>query len=151
MSDRDKYFMELAKITANRSKDPRTKVGACIAKDKKVLSLGYNGAPRRINDDRVPYTCRDKNKPLREQKYPYIVHAEINAILNYGGPLSDLQGATVYVNVFPCMDCAKALIQAGISKIIYEEDYSGNQESCDMSKYLFDLAGVVYNKIGENE
>lgn len=143
ITPRDLYFMKLAEITATRSKDPNTKVGACIANDKKVLSLGWNGAPRQIDDNLVPYECRDRSKPLKDQKYPYIVHAEINAILNYGGKISDLDGASVYVNVFPCCDCTKALIQAGIKEVFYLEDYSDS----DMSKYLFDLAGVKYNKM----
>lgn len=148
ITERDRYYMSLAEITSSRSKDPRTKVGACLVKNKKVLSLGYNGAPRRIPDSKVPYDSRDTSLPLKEQKYGYIVHSEINSILNYSGSLSDLEGATIYVTVFPCCDCAKALIQVGISKIYYLSEYTGNQESCDMSKYLFDLAGVLYIKMG---
>jgi len=147
IDSRDLYFMKLAEVTAMRSKDPSTKVGSCIAKDKKVLSLGYNGPPRKIDDNKVPFNCRDRSKPLKEQKYPFIVHSEINSLLNYGGKISDLEGSTIYVNVFPCMDCAKALIQAGITKVVYKEEYEGNLESCEMSKYLLDLAGVEYVKI----
>lgn len=135
--------MRLAELTASRSKDPNTKVGACIANNKKVLSLGWNGGPRNIDDNLIPYNCNDKTKPLKEQKYPYIVHAEINSILNYGGPISDLDGANLYVNVFPCVDCAKNMIQVGIKEVYYERDYTDS----DMAKFLFDLAGVKYYKI----
>lgn len=143
ITERDKYFMRLAELTASRSKDPNTKVGACIANNKKVLSLGWNGGPRNIDDNFIPYDCNDKTKPLKEQKYPYIVHAEINSILNYGGPISDLDGANLYVNVFPCVDCAKNMIQVGIKEVYYERDYTDS----DMAKFLFDLAGVKYYKI----
>ena len=143
ITERDKYFMRLAELTASRSKDPNTKVGACIANNKKVLSLGWNGGPRNIDDNLIPYDCNDKTKPLKEQKYPYIVHAEINSILNYGGPISDLEGASLYVNVFPCVDCAKNMIQVGIKEVYYERDYTDS----DMAKFLFDLAGVKYYKV----
>lgn len=143
ITKRDIYFMDLAELTAKRSKDPRTKVGACISNNKKVLSLGWNGGPRNIDDDLIPYDCNDKSKPLREQKYPYIVHAEINAILNYSGPLSDLEGSSVYVNVFPCVECAKNLIQVGVKEIYYKKDYVDS----DMAKFLFTLAGIKYYKM----
>ena len=145
ITERDKYFISLAELTATRSKDPNTKVGACIANKKKVLSLGWNVGPRNIDDKLIPYDCNDKTKPLKEQKYPYIVHAEINSILNYGGPISDLEGANLYVNVFPCVDCAKNIIQVGIKEVYYERDYTDS----DMAKFLFDLAGVKYYKIKE--
>ena len=135
--------MNLAEITATRSKDPNTKVGACIANNKKVLSLGWNGAPRSIDDSLVPYHCNDKTKPLKEQKYPYVVHAEMNAILNFGGSISDLENSSLYVNVFPCTDCAKNLIQVGIKEVYYKRDYSDSE----MARLLFDLAGVKYYKI----
>ena len=145
ITERDKYFISLAELTASRSKDPHTTVGACIANNKKVLSLGWNGGPRNIDDKLIPYDCNDKTKPLKEQKYPYIVHAEINSILNYGGPISDLEGASLYVNVFPCVDCAKNIIQVGIKEVYYERDYTDS----DMAKFLFDLAGVKYYKMCE--
>lgn len=137
--------MKLAELTASRSKDPNTKVGACIANNKRVLSLGWNGGPRNIDDNLIPYDCNDKTKPLKEQKYPYIVHAEMNAILNFGGSISDLEDSSVYVNVFPCTDCAKNLVQIGIKEVYYKRDYSDS----DMAKYLFDLAGVKYYKMKE--
>lgn len=149
--NRDLYFMELAKVTSIRSKDPNTKVGACISKNKKVLSLGYNGAPRNIPDLLVPLNCRDKTKPLKEQKYPYIIHAEVNAILNYGGSLEDLKGSSIYVTSFPCYECAKIIIQSGIKNVYYLKDYGTTEGIEEMSKYLFDLANVKYKKVEENE
>lgn len=143
LTQRDIYFIKLARLTATRSKDPNTKVGACIANNKKVLSLGWNGAPRNIDDNLVPYSCNDKNKPLKEQKYPYIVHAEINSILNYEGKISDLEGSSLYINIFPCVDCTKTLIQIGIKEILYEKDYKDSE----MAKYLFDLVGIKYYNI----
>ena len=137
--------MKLAELTASRSKDPNTKVGACIANNKRVLSLGWNGGPRNIDDNLIPYDCNDRTKPLKDQKYPYIVHAEMNAILNFGGSISDLEDSSVYVNVFPCTDCAKNLVQIGIKEVYYKRDYLDS----DMAKYLFDLAGVKYYKMEE--
>ena len=137
--------MKLANLTSERSKDPNTKVGACVADDKKVLSLGWNGAPRTIPDSVVPYNCRDKSKPLKDQKYPYIVHAEMNAILNYSGKISDLKDSSIYVNVFPCVECSKILCQVGVKEIIYRNDYTDS----DMAKYLFDLAGIKYYRMDD--
>ena len=145
VSKLDNYYMDVALLTSSRSKDPNTKVGACVADNKKVLSLGWNGPPRVFNDDELPLDCRDKTKPLREQKYPYIIHAEINSVLNYGGRLSDLEGSSLYVNVFPCSDCAKTLCQIGIKEVIYKRDY----EDSDMARHLFDLAGIKYYRMGD--
>ena len=139
-TSRDKYFMDLAKITSNRSKDPNTKVGACIVKNKRVVSLGYNGAPRRISDDLVPYSYRDKSLPRRENKYMYILHAEVSAILNSCGRMEDLEESSIYVTTFPCVECTKILIQCGISSIYYLNEYTDS----DDAKYLCDLAGVSY-------
>ena len=140
---KEEYYMGLARLTASRSKDPHTKVGACIANDKRALSLGWNGAPRNIDDEIVPYGCNDKNKPLLQQKYPYIIHAEMNAILNYGGSLRDFENASIYVNVFPCIECSKFLIQAGIKEVIYEKEYSDS----DIAKTLLRLGGVKFHKL----
>lgn len=141
----DDYFMRLAEESAKRSKDPNTKVGACIVKNKRVLSLGYNGAPRNFPDEEVP-NCRDKTKPLKEQKYSYVCHAEPNAILNYGGSITDFDDSTIYVTISPCHECAKLLIQAGIKKVIYKEEYH-NSETWEISKILFDKCGVQYYKL----
>lgn len=147
MDKKQSYYIELAKIASKQSKDPRTKVGSCITKDGKILSLGWNGPPRKLNDSLVPFDCRDKTKPLKEQKYPYILHSEVNSILNYAGQLNDLVGSSLYVTVFPCHNCALQIIQAGIKEVYYLEDYGGDSESDQMSKFLFDQCGVSYRKL----
>lgn len=146
MSKKELYYMSLAKTAAGQSKDPTTKVGSCIVKDGKVLSLGWNGPPRAIDDSLVPFDCRDTTKPLKEQKYPYIVHAEMNAVLNYGGSLLDLVDSTLYVTVSPCHDCAKMLCQLKIKEVVYLDEYQ-RTDMWEMSKYLFDCCGVKYRKL----
>lgn len=142
----DEYFMSVAELTAKLSKDPRTKVGACIAKDKKVLSIGYNGAPRKFPDELVPQG--DIDCELINQKNSYMVHAELNAILNYKGSLSELQGATLYVTVSPCNACALALAQAGITTIIYKEKYH-RQNITKLTEYIFDKCGINMYSMNE--
>lgn len=149
-SDWDKYFMDIAVLGASRSKDPRTKVGACIVNDKKVLSIGYNGAPRNFPDDLVP-DCTDLSKPLVEQKYAYICHAEPNAILNYGGSIKDFNGAKIYCTLFPCHECAKLIIQSGIKEVIYNDLYHRDDCTMNVSKMLFNLSGVSYRKLEVSE
>ena len=144
---RDQYFMDLAKMASTRSKDPNTQVGSCIVKDNHVLSLGYNGAPRNFPDDEVP-TSRDTSLPLKLQKYPFMVHAELNAILNYRGDLTNLEGATIYVTHSPCYECAKALIQVGIKEVYYLERYH-NEEFCDLTDLLFSKCGVEIKQLKE--
>jgi dCMP deaminase len=116
------YFMQIAKDTAKMSKDPHTKVGACIVKNKKILSVGYNGAPSKFPDEFVPMN-RETDIPLISQKNTYMCHAELNAILNYRGSLSDFEDATLYVTTSPCHECSKAIAQVGITTVIYEEKY----------------------------
>lgn len=113
----DEFFMAVAQLAAKRSRDTNTRVGACIVKDKKIISTGYNGMPRTCDDCGLP-TGRDGN--FLDTKYPYTVHAEMNAILN--APSTDLTGCTLYVTHFPCCECAKAILQTGISKIVYLEN-----------------------------
>jgi len=144
---KDLYYMKLAEVAGEQSKDPRTHVGACIVKDGRVLSLGWNGAPRKFPDDLVP-TARDTSLPLKEQKYPYVVHGEMNAVLNYGGSLKDFKDSTVYVTVSPCCDCAKMLAQLEIGEVVYKEEYT-NTETWEMSKYMFDTCGVKYRQLKE--
>ena len=116
----DEYFMAIAKLSAKRSKDPNTQVGACIvSSDNRILSIGYNGAPNGYNDDNFPWD-REGN-PL-DTKYLYVVHAERNAILNYRGSRKDLEDAKIYVDLFPCNECAKLIIQSGIKEVIYLSD-----------------------------
>lgn len=140
----DNYFMGIAEQTANLSKDS-TKVGAVIVKDRNILSVGYNGAPRMLDDNIVPMDCSDMSKPLKEQKYSYICHAELNAILNYSGHMKDFQGATLYTTVSPCHDCAKMLCQAGVKKVIYKTKYH-REEIANMSDYMFKLCNVECEK-----
>ena len=147
MRNKDSYYMELAKTAATQSKDPHTKVGSCIVKDGHILSLGWNGAPRKFPDELVPLG-RDPSLPLKDQKLSYMCHSELNSILNYRGDLSNLEDAVIYVTVSPCNNCALALIQVGIKEVIYLEEYH-RTEIWEMSKYLFDKCGVSYRKLEE--
>lgn len=144
----DDTFMGIAKLIAQRSKDPNTQVGAVIVgKDKRILSLGYNGMPAGMSDD-LNIWERDGDELC--QKYTYICHAEENAILNYRGNFGSLEGSTIYVSLFPCNNCAKQIVQSGIKKVIYESDkYNGTPMNI-ASKRILDAAGVEYislNKI----
>lgn len=142
----DEFFIGVAKLAAGRSKDPSTQVGACIVgKDNRILSIGYNGAPNGFDDDKFPWNRVGDVKT--ETKYPYVCHAELNAILNYFGSRKDLVGSRIYVDLFPCNECAKVIIQAGISEVIYLSDkYSGSEEN-NASKLLFDSCGIKYRQV----
>ena len=141
----DEYFMAIAKLSAMRSKDPSTQVGACIVdKNNRILSIGYNGAPNGYSDDIFPW---DREGNELDTKYPYVVHAERNAILNYRGSRKDFEGAKIYVDLFPCNECAKEIIQAGISEVIYLSDKYANTNSVIASKRLFDACGVSYHEL----
>ena len=141
----DEYFMAIAKLSAMRSKDPSTQVGACIVdKNNRILSIGYNGAPNGYSDDIFPW---DREGNELETKYPYVVHAERNAILNYRGSRKDFEGAKIYVDLFPCNECAKEIIQAGISEVIYLSDKYANTNSVIASKILFDACNVSYHEL----
>lgn len=136
----DQYFMGVAMLSAQRSKDENTQVGACIVNEEnKILSMGYNGMPTGCNDDEMPWE-REGN-PL-DTKYLYVCHAELNAILNYGG--GSLKGARVYTTLFPCNECTKAIIQAGIKEVIYLSDKYADSDSVKASKRMFDLTKVKY-------
>ena len=141
----DEYFMALAKLSAKRSKDPSTQVGACVvSSDNRILSIGYNGAPNGYDDNDFPWG-RDGN-PL-DTKYLYVIHAERNAILNYRGSKMDFKGAKIYVDLFPCNECAKEIIQSGISEVVYLCDKYADTESVIASKKLLDKCGVKYRKL----
>ena len=141
----DEYFMAVAKLSAMRSKDPSTQVGACIVSDNnRILSIGYNGAPNGFHDDNFPWD-REGN-PL-DTKYMYVVHAERNAILNYRGSRKDLEGARIYVDLFPCNECAKEIIQSGIKEVIYLCDKYKDEDNVIASKRLFDACGVSYKQL----
>ena len=136
----DEYFMGVSKLSAMRSKDPNTQVGACIVSDNnKILSMGYNGFPNGVSDDEFPW---DRDGDELETKYPYVTHSELNAILNYRG--GSLEGTKLYVTLFPCNECAKALIQAGIRTLIYYSDKYADTDATRASKRMLDAAGVRY-------
>ena len=136
----DEYFMGVAKLSGMRSKDPNTQVGACIvSEDNKILSMGYNGFPKGCSDDEFPWSR--EGEPL-ENKYLYSTHSELNAILNYRG--GSLEGSKLYVTLFPCNECAKAIIQAGIKTVIYKEDKYQDSPSVRASKRMLNAAGVRY-------
>lgn len=138
----DEYFMGVALLSAQRSKDPSTQVGACIVSaDNKIMSVGYNGMPHCCNDDEFPW---DREGGALETKYLFVCHAELNAILNYGA--GSLKGAKVYTTLFPCNECAKAIIQSGISEIIYLSDKYANTDSTVASKKMFSAAGVAFRE-----
>ena len=135
----DEYFMGVAMLSGMRSKDPNTQVGCCIvSQDNKILSMGYNGLPMGCSDDEFPWE-REGDDPL-ETKYVYTVHSELNAILNYRG--GSLEGAKLYVSLFPCNECAKAIIQSGIRRIVYESDKYAHTEGTIASKKMLEAAGV---------
>ena len=136
----DEYFMGVAILSGMRSKDPNTQVGACIvSEDHKILSMGYNGFPQGCSDDEFPWGR--EGDPL-ENKYFYSTHSELNAILNYRG--GSLEGARLYVSLFPCNECAKAIIQSGIKSIVYDSDKYADTPSVIASKRMLDAAGVKY-------
>jgi dCMP deaminase len=134
----DEYFMGISKLSAQRSKDPNTQVGACIVSDKnKILSVGYNGMPTGCSDDDISW---DRDGEYLETKYPFVCHAELNAILNCAG--GTLDNSRIYVSLFPCNECAKAIIQCGIKEVVYAEDKYPDSDSVIASKKMFSLAGV---------
>ena len=139
----DQYFMGIALLSAERSKDPSTQVGACIVdQDNRILSMGYNGMPRGCDDDDMPW---GRDGAVLDSKYAFVCHAELNAILNYHGT-GTLKGARLYVTLFPCNECAKAIIQSGIAEIIYISDKYADSESTIASKKMFDMTGIKYRK-----
>ncbi len=142
----DEFFMRVAIAASLRSKDPNTQVGACIASpDHRILSVGYNGTPSGIDDDAFPWADEDGD-PLHD-KHNYVIHAEANALLNYRGSLQDLQKGTVYVTLFPCQECAKMLIQAGIGEVVYLDDKYHDTLGAKISRTALDTCGVAYRQV----
>ena len=138
----DQYFMGIAKLSALRSKDPNTSVGACIVgTDNKILSVGYNGMPQGCSDDEYPW---DREGDPLDTKYLFVCHAELNALLNYTG--TNLQGARIYTTLFPCNECTKALIQSGISEVIYMEDKYRDTPSVMAAKRMMKSAGICWRE-----
>ena len=137
----DEYFMGIAMLAAKRSKDPSTQVGACIvSEDNIIISTGYNGMPKGCSDDEFPW-----GREGAETKYPYVVHAELNAILNANG--RDLKGSRIYVALFPCNECAKAIIQSGVKEVLYLSDKYKDTMGNFASKRMLDAAGVKYTQL----
>lgn len=138
----DAYFIGLAHLSALRSKDPSTQVGAVIVSpENRIVGIGYNGFPNGCNDDDFPW---DRDGAFQDTKYPYVVHAELNAILN---SKQDLRGCSIYVSLFPCNECAKAIIQSGISKIVYESDKYSQTDGTLASKKMLISANVVLRQL----
>ncbi|MGL4804011.1 MAG: deoxycytidylate deaminase [Cetobacterium sp.] len=140
--DWDEYFMGVAILSAKRSKDPGTQVGACIVTpDKRIVGVGYNGLPSGCSDDEFPW---DREGDFLNSKYAYVCHAELNAILN---STKNLKGCTIYVDLFPCNECAKSIIQSGISEIVYLSDKYNNTDSNTASKKLLNAANVKLRQL----
>lgn len=140
----DAYFMGVALLSAERSKDNNTQVGSCIVSpDNKILSMGYNGMPTGCDDDRMPW---DRIGTPLDTKYLYVCHAELNAILNYSGGGGSLRGARIYTTLFPCNECTKAIIQSGIREVIYYSDKYADSDSTIAAKRMFDMVGVKYTQ-----
>ena len=140
----DEYFMGIAMLAARRSKDPNTQVGACIvSEDNIIISTGYNGMPKGCSDDVFPWARSAEIE--NDTKYPYVVHAELNAILNANG--RDLRGSRVYVALFPCNECAKAIIQSGVKEVLYLSDKYADSAATKASKRMMDAAGVKYTRL----
>ena len=142
----DEYFMGIAMLSSYRSKDPNTRVGACIVNsNNRIMSMGYNGFPMGCSDDEFPW---DRTGDEYNTKYAYVCHAELNAILNARG--ANLEGCRIYVALFPCNECAKAIIQCGVKEVLYLSDkYDGTPGNL-ASKRMFDAAGVKYTQIEMN-
>lgn len=134
----DAYFMGLALLSSQRSKDPRTQVGACIVKNNRILSMGYNGFPNGCSDDEFPW---NSDGDVLNVKNTFVCHAELNAILNSSG---DVRGATIYVTFFPCNECTKAIIQSGIKKVVYLDDRNHNKPCIIASRKMMKAAGVNF-------
>lgn len=137
----DECFMRMANVIAERSKDPSTQAGAVVVTaDNVVVGLGYNGFPRGIDSDKLPW---DRDGELQNTKYAYVCHAEENAIYNSNGPVRDCK---LYCTLFPCNECAKTIIQNGIHEVIFESDKYHDTPACIASRKMFDLAGVKYRE-----
>ncbi len=135
--------MGVALLSAKRSKDPSTQVGACIVNDKnKIVGAGYNGLPIGCSDDEFPWS---KQGDFLDTKYPFVCHAELNAILNNIG--MDLKGCKIYTALFPCNECTKAIIQSGITEVVFLSDKYQSTDSAKASRLMLDMAGVRYRKV----
>jgi dCMP deaminase len=139
----DEYFMSVALLSAQRSKDPNTQVGACIANpDKKIVGVGYNGFPIGCSDDELPWS---REGDFLSTKYAFVCHAELNAVLN--SISAELTGCSIYVGLFPCNECTKVIIQSGIKEIVYLSDKYAQTDVVKASKIMLDKAGVRYRRL----
>ena len=139
----DEYFMGIALLSAMRSKDPSTQVGACIVnQEKKIVGVGYNGFPKGCDDDLFPW---DREGAFLDTKYPFVCHAELNAILN--SISRDLSGSSIYVALFPCNECAKAIVQSGIREVVYLDDKYAETDAVRASKMMFSQSGVTCRQL----
>ena len=139
----DEYFMGIAMLAAMRSKDPSTQVGCCIvSQDNIIISTGYNGMPKGCSDDEFPW---ERSGEEMNTKYPYVVHAELNAILNANG--RDLRGSRIYVALCPCNECAKAIIQSGVKEVLYLSDKYKDSMNNLASKRMLTAAGVKFTRL----
>ena len=138
----DEYFMGVALLSGERSNDPNSQVGACVvSEDNKILSIGYNGFPRGCSDDEISW---EREGEFANTKYPYVCHGELNAILNYTG--TTLKNSRIYVALFPCNECAKAIIQSGIKEVIYKSDKYADTEVTKISKKMLEMSDVKYRQ-----
>ena len=139
----DEYFMGIALLSAQRSKDNSSQVGACIVSpENKILSMGYNGMPIGCYDDAMPWSR--EGEPL-DTKYMYVCHAELNAILNHASSVGSLRGAKLYTTLFPCNECAKAIIQSGIARVVFYDNKYEDTDAVKASKRMFDMVGIKYS------
>lgn len=142
----DETFMRMAVLVADRSKDPSTQVGACIvSEDNRILSLGYNGTPNGWADSEFPWGKEAADG--YDTKYPYVIHAERNAVLNYGGLHSQLRGSKVFVTHFPCNECAKELVQVGVAEVVYLKSAGSSELSIRASQRILDACGVKVSRM----
>ena len=144
----DEYFMGVALLSSMRSKDPNTQVGACIVNDdNRIVSVGYNGFPRGCSDENFPWERNGENP--NDTKYPFVCHAELNAILNSNG--IGLKNTRIHVALFPCNECAKSIIQAGIKEVIYISDKYANTDGAKASRMMLESAGIKLTQFESNK
>ena len=144
----DEYFMAVALLSAHRSKDPSTQVGACIVNQKKrIIGIGYNGFPAGCSDDELPW---EREGMFLDTKYPYVCHAELNAITNATNRY-DLEGATIYVSLFPCNECAKLIVQAGIKEVVYLSDKYATLENFVAARRILTMARVNLRQLPSSD
>lgn len=137
--------MGVALLSAQRSKDPNTQVGSCIVDDRKrIVAIGYSGFPAGCSDDELPW---EREGPPLETKYPFVVHAELNAILNRNS--ADISGCTIYTTLFPCNECAKAIVQSGIAEVVFLSDKHRDSDGDKAARMIFELAGVRIRRFTE--